>query len=75
MSLQHFTDQLWASIEDIYKKILVHPFVGGLIDGSLNQQAFRFYVVQDALYLREYARALSLLAARAPHEDDLVMFC
>ena len=75
MRVQHFTDELWASVEDIYKEILAHPFVGGLTDGSLDQEAFRFYVVQDAHYLREYARALSLLAARAPHEDDLVMFC
>jgi len=75
MGVQRFTDELWASIEDIYKEILVHPFVGGLTDGSLNRDAFRFYVIQDAHYLREYARSLSLLAARAPHEDDLVMFC
>lgn len=75
MSRRSFTDELWASIEDVFKEILAHPFIEGLTDGSLDRQAFRFYVVQDAHYLRDYARALSLLAARAPHEDDLVMFC
>lgn len=70
-----FTSELWKSIEDVYKQILVHPFVTGLTDGSLEQDAFRFYVVQDAHYLRAYAQALALLGARAPNEDHLVMFC
>jgi thiaminase/transcriptional activator TenA len=68
------TDRLWASIEDVYAAILRHPFVTGLTDGSLERDAFRFYVVQDAHYLREYARALALLAARSPGEDELLMF-
>ena len=29
---------------------------------------------QDALYLREYARALALAGVRSPNEDALVMF-
>ncbi len=31
-------------------------------------------MLQDALYLREYARALSLAGVRSPSEDALVMF-
>ena len=69
-----FRQTLWASIGEIYGKILIHPFVAGLTDGSLDKEDFRFYVVQDARYLREYARALSLLAARAPEEQDILMF-
>jgi hypothetical protein len=29
-----FTESLWISIEDIYDRILKHPFIRGLIDGS-----------------------------------------
>jgi thiaminase II len=68
------TASLWASIEGIYAKILAHPFLIGLTDGSLPQEAFRFYVVQDAHYLREYARALAVCAAKAPAEADIEMF-
>ncbi|MEX2620875.1 MAG: thiaminase II [Egibacteraceae bacterium] len=68
------TGQLWSSITPIYDRILAHPFVQGLTDGSLDRDSFRFYVVQDAHYLRDYARALSLCAARAPRDDDIVMF-
>jgi thiaminase/transcriptional activator TenA len=69
-----FTAELWGSIETIYAAILRHPFLTGLTDGSLPRERFRFYAVQDALYLREFARALSIAAARAPQDDWIVMF-
>ena len=69
------SEELWTAIEDIYAQILDHPFLAGLTDGSLPQEAFRFYVVEDAHYLREFARALAITAARAPTEDDILMFC
>ncbi|RMG49684.1 MAG: thiaminase II [Acidobacteria bacterium] len=69
-----FTDHLWQSITDIFDAILAHPFISGLTDGSLDRASFQFYVIQDALYLREFARALSLLAAKAPLEEHIIMF-
>ena len=69
-----FTDECWHAIARIYTEILRHPFVTGLTDGSLPRESFRFYAVQDALYLRDFARALSLAAARAPREDWIIMF-
>jgi thiaminase/transcriptional activator TenA len=68
------TSALWARIVPVYEAILGHPFLAGLTTGTLDRAAFRFYAVQDALYLREYARALSLAAARAPDDDAIVMF-
>jgi len=58
-----FTDELWHSIEPIYAAILRHPFIAGLTDGSLPRESFKFYAVQDALYLREFARSLAIAAA------------
>ncbi len=69
-----FTRELWDSITGIFDAILRHPFLRGLTDGSLPRESFQFYAVQDALYLREFARALSIAAARAPEEDWIVMF-
>ena len=67
-------DLLWADVESIYAAILAHPFVTGLTDGSLPRPAFRHYIVQDAHYLRGYAKALAACAAKAPEEDATVMF-
>jgi thiaminase/transcriptional activator TenA len=69
-----FTSELWRSIRSIYNEILAHPFLRGLTDGTLTEERFRFYVLQDAVYLREYARALSLAGVRSPDVSALVMF-
>jgi thiaminase (transcriptional activator TenA) len=68
-----FTRELWTTITPIYDAILAHPFVRGLTDGTLPRASFEFYAVQDALYLREFARALSIAAARAPEEAWIIM--
>jgi len=66
--MKKFTDQLWEGITPIYQAILTHPFVTGLTDGSLSEDRFRFYVVQDAHYLRDFAKALAAAAASAPRD-------
>ncbi|MDA2933111.1 thiaminase II [Acidobacteria bacterium AH-259-D05] len=65
----NFTDQLWELNRDIYEETLRHPFLSGLVDGTLSREAFTFYMIQDAHYLREFARALSVTASKAPRED------
>jgi thiaminase/transcriptional activator TenA len=71
---QSLTADLWNSITGIYEAILEHPFVTGLTDGSLPEDAFAFYVVQDALYLRDYAKTLAVVAAKAPDTAGTEMF-
>jgi thiaminase/transcriptional activator TenA len=71
---ESFSAQLWDSISDIYGAILAHPFLTGLTDGTLPEESFAFYVVQDALYLRDYARALAAVASRAPTAGAMRMF-
>jgi thiaminase/transcriptional activator TenA len=68
MTGKRFTDELWNSVQSVYEAILRHPFVTGLADGTLSEDRFRFYVVQDALYLRDFARALDLVAAKSPSD-------
>src|SRR5262250_3321442 len=68
-----FTTELWHGITPIYQAILRHPFLRGLTDGSLPREAFQFYVIQDAHYLRDFSRGLSIAAARAPREDWIIM--
>jgi thiaminase/transcriptional activator TenA len=69
-----FTGELWESIADIYQEILVHPFIKGLTDGTLPAESFAFFVVQDGLYLRQYASALAAVASRAAGPDAMRMF-
>jgi len=69
------TDEVWADIGPIHAAVLVHPFVTGLTDGSLPEDAFARYVIQDALFLADYSRALAMCAARSPSTAQLKMFC
>jgi thiaminase (transcriptional activator TenA) len=73
-SSDHLSTRLWADIEHIYQAVLAHPFLTGLTDGTLPAEAFRHFIEQDAHYLRGYARALAVCAAKAPTEQDTVMF-
>jgi len=69
-----FTGDLWASVTDTYDKILKHPFLAELIDGTLDERAFQHYIVQDTLYIREYARVHSIAAGRAEESGDMLRF-
>jgi thiaminase/transcriptional activator TenA len=69
-----FSGELWAGITDIYGAILAHPFLAEMTDGTLAPDAFTFYVVQDALFLRRYAQALAEVATRAPDTAQTEMF-
>jgi thiaminase/transcriptional activator TenA len=60
-----FTSELWDSIVPIYSKILSHPFLTELKTGALPLDAFKYYILQDAIYLRSFSKGLSILAAKA----------
>ncbi|HEX2177674.1 MAG TPA: thiaminase II [Nocardioidaceae bacterium] len=68
------TGELWSRSKETFEAILAHPFLTGLTSGELTREQFAHYVVQDAHYLRGYAKALSTLAGRAGAEDTTAMF-
>src|SRR5260370_21329359 len=69
-----FSAELWQGVAGVYAPIMAHVFVTGLTDGSLPHDAFACYVVQDAIYLQGYARALAAVASRAPTPGQTEMF-
>ena len=50
------------------------PFNTELAAGALAPERFRFYILQDAIYLGEYARVLALAAAKAPEAATVQVF-
>jgi thiaminase/transcriptional activator TenA len=48
-----------------------HPFTNGMADGSLAEAAFRHYLVQDYLFLIEFARAYALAVYKSPSLADM----
>ncbi|MEZ0165368.1 TenA family protein [Kineococcus sp. LSe6-4] len=61
-----FTATAWERTAAVRGAVERCAFLAELADGTLAPAVFRHYLEQDALYLQGYARALALLAARAP---------
>jgi len=66
--------QLWLANADWAGKILAHPFVRGLGDGSLRVASFKSYVAQDAYFLEAFARAYAFCLANSTSREDLYGF-
>ena len=60
-----FFAALRESAGDDWRQYVEHPFVQGLGDGTLPEAAFRHYLVQDYLFLIQFARAYGLAAYKA----------
>jgi len=65
---------LWQANADWAAKILAHPFVQGLGDGSLATASFKGYVAQDAYFLDAFARAYAFCLAHGTTREDLFGF-
>lgn len=68
MTCLSVTDKLHEAATPIWARCLAHPFVTGIGDGSLPVEKFRYFMLQDYLYLFDYARvfALGVVKARDP---------
>ena len=59
------TERLLSSVQEIWAGYHTHPFVMGIGDGSLDQEKFRYYMIQDYLYLIDYTRVFAVGVAKA----------
>lgn len=68
MNNNHTTERLLDASRGIWEGYLAHPFVRGLADGSLAVNKFHFYLLQDYLYLFDYAKvfAQGVVKSREP---------
>jgi len=66
-----FFDRLKIAGSAEWRAYTEHPFTDGLADGSLPESAFRHYLVQDYLFLIEFARAYALSIYKSPKLADM----
>jgi len=66
-----FFERLKAEASVEWQAYTEHPFTNGMADGSLPEAAFRHYLVQDYLFLIEFARAYALSIYKSPTLDDM----
>jgi thiaminase (transcriptional activator TenA) len=69
-----FSDEAWQRTAPLREAIHRLPFNLELAAGSLARERFQTYIVQDALYLGQFSRALAIAAAKAPDTATLQSF-
>lgn len=72
--MTRFSEEAWARTAAIRTAIDALPFNRELAAGSLARERFQTYILQDALYLREFSRALAIAAAKAPERSHFESF-
>ena len=65
---------LLDAVKDIWSQYHVHPFVLGIRDGTLDREKFRYYIIQDYLYLMDYARTFVIGVAKARSKETANLF-
>jgi thiaminase (transcriptional activator TenA) len=66
-----FSEHLKKISQPIWDAQFTHPFVKGLGDGTLPSQKFKFYILQDALFLFELARLFAAAARKAMDTETM----
>ena len=68
--IMSFFERLKTEASAEWRAYTEHPFTNGLADGTLAEAAFRHYLVQDYLFLIEFARAYALSVYKSPKLCD-----
>ena len=69
-----FSDKAWERTAALRTAIHGLPFNAELAAGSLTRDRFQTYIVQDAIYLGQFSRALAISAAKAPDTATMQSF-
>lgn len=69
-----FTDILFEDVRELWEKYLEHPFVKEIGEGTLDKEKFKNYLVQDYLYLKEYAKVFAMGLVKAESLSDMNLY-
>lgn len=69
-----FCEKVRKETDMYWEASFYHPFVQGIADGSLPLEKFKYYMLQDAYYLKHYTKILALAAAKATNDEDIHYF-
>lgn len=67
-------ERLLVAAQDIWAAYNEHPFVMGIQNGTLDHAKFKYYILQDYLYLEEYAKVFAIGIAKAKSLETMRLF-
>jgi len=68
------SERILSSALPLWEENFSHPFVRAIADGTLDLERFRFYIIQDHLYLMQYAKLFALGLIKSADEADIRLF-
>ena len=68
------SQRLFEKVKDIWEECNHHPFIQELAKGTPPIEKFRFYMIQDHLYLMQYAKLFALGLVKSKKEEDIRSF-
>jgi thiaminase (transcriptional activator TenA) len=71
---QRFSSQLRTRGERIWRAIESHAFLRELHSGTLSMNRFTYFILQDYVYLLDFAQVLCQAGAKAPDLETLELF-
>jgi thiamine-phosphate pyrophosphorylase len=69
-----WTQQAWEASLPIYERIIAHPFIKELAEGTLATERFVNYIAQDEIYIKNYGEEMMMLADMLPEGPMQQMF-
>ena len=66
---------IWARAEKIWPRYLEHPFVVQMADGTLPTDRFRYYMLQDYLYLKDYVKIFAAILQKSDDFEQIRFLC
>ena len=72
---EKFSAQLRSRAEQIWRAIDAHPFLRELHAGTLPMNRFTYFILQDYVYLLDFAQVLCQGGAKSPDLETLELFC
>ncbi|OON94251.1 MAG: hypothetical protein ATN31_03995 [Candidatus Epulonipiscioides saccharophilum] len=69
-----FTEELIKYSMDIWVQYLTHPFTTKAVNGTLDKELFKNYIIEDSIYLREYSRVFAAGMYKSTTKQDIRFF-
>lgn len=72
--MMNTAERLLSATKELWQMYNRHPFVLGIQNGRLDKEKFRYYIIQDYLYLEDYAKTFAIGVAKAKSLETANLF-
>lgn len=69
-----FCEEIRRETNLFWENSFEHPFVKGIVEGTLPVEKFKFYMLQDAYYLKHYTKVLAIAASKTEKNKEVAYF-